>query len=49
MNNHTHIDDSLGEVDNFWAWKYMTSPILQENDLDQYFNKEVLRAWGRWG
>ena len=37
MNNYTQLDDKLGEVDNFRVWKYRTSVILEEIDLDQYF------------
>ena len=44
MTNHTQLDDKLGKADNFRVWKYRTSVILEENDLDQYFSKEVLRA-----
>ena len=47
MTNHTEVDDNLGEGDNFRVWKYRTSVILEENDLDQYFSKEVLRAQER--
>ena len=47
MTNHTQLDDEIGEADNFRVWKYRTSMILEENDLDQYFSKEFLRAKGR--
>ena len=47
MTNHTQLDDKLGEAGNFRVWKYMTSVILEEIDLDQYFSKKVLRARGR--
>ena len=47
MTNHAQLDDKLGEADNFRVWKYRTSVILEEIDLDQYFSKEVLRARGR--
>ena len=43
MTNHTEIDDKLGEADNIRAWKYRISLILEENYLDQYTSKEVLR------
>ena len=33
------LDDKLGEVDNFQAWKYMIS--LKENELDTYTSREV--------
>ena len=44
MTNHIQVDDKLGEANNFRVWKYRTSMILEENYLDQYFSKEVLRA-----
>ena len=47
MTNHTQIDENIGEADNFRVWKYRTSVILEEIDLDQYFSKEVLRVRGR--
>ena len=40
MTHHTHLEDKLGGVDNFRAWKYIISLILEENDLDQYINGE---------
>ena len=42
MTHHTQVEDKLGGDDNFWAWKYRISLILEENDLDQYINGEVL-------
>ena len=47
MINHTQLDDKLGEDEKFRVWKYRTSMILEEIDLDQYFSMEVLRAKGR--
>ena len=47
MTNHTQLDDKLDEADNFRVWKYWTSMILKEIDLDQYLSKEVLRAGER--
>ena len=47
MTNHTQLDDKLGEADNFRVWKYRTSMILEEIDLDQYFSKKGLGARGR--
>ena len=44
MTNHTQVDENIGEADNLQVWKYRTSMILEENDLDQYFSKEVLRS-----
>ena len=43
MINHTQLDDKLGEADNFRVWKYRTSAILEEIDLDQYFSKREMR------
>ena len=36
-----HIDDKLGEADNFQAWKYEISLFLEENELDTYISREV--------
>ena len=41
MAHQTQLDDKLMGVDNFRAWKYKISLILEENDLDQCINKEV--------
>ena len=41
MSHHTQLEDKLGGVDNFRAWKYKISLILEENDLDQYISEEV--------
>ena len=35
------LDDKLGEAENFQAWKYMISLVLEENELDTYINGEV--------
>ena len=32
----------MEELDNFQAWKYRISLILEENDLDKYITNEVL-------
>ena len=42
MTRHTQ----LGGVDNFRAWKYRISLILEENDMDQYIIGEVLEPEG---
>ena len=34
MSHHTNLD-------NFWAWKYRISLVLEENELDSYINEEV--------
>ena len=41
MTHHTQLEDKLGGVDNFRAWKYKISLILEENDLDQFITGEV--------
>ena len=46
MTHHTQLEDKLGGDDNFQAWKYRISLILEENDLDQYINGEVLEPKG---
>ena len=37
MSHHTKIEG----VDNFWAWKYRISLVLEENELDSYIHEEV--------
>ena len=44
MTDHTQLDDKLGGGDNFLAWKYRNSLVLEENDLDKYTSGEV---WAR--
>ena len=46
MTHHTQLDDKLGGADNFRAWKYKISMILEENYLDQYISKEVPKLEG---
>ena len=46
MTHHTRLDGKLGGADNFRAWKYWISLILEENDLDQYIGKEILEPEG---
>ena len=41
MMNHTKLEDKLEGDDNFRAWKYKISLILEENDLDKYVTEEV--------
>ena len=41
MTHDTQLDDKLGGVDNFRAWKYRISLILEENKLDKNINGEV--------
>ena len=33
------LNDKLGEVDNFQAWKYRISLVLEENELDTYLSE----------
>ena len=42
MSHHTKLDENLDGFDNFWAWMYRISLVLEENDLDSYINEEVL-------
>ena len=42
MNNYTQLDDNIGEVDNFQAWKYRISLVLEGNELDTHIHREVL-------
>ena len=41
MSHHTKLDEKLEGADNFWAWKYRISLVLEENELDSYINEEV--------
>ena len=41
MSHHTNIDENIEGSDNFQAWKYMISLVLEENELDSYINEEV--------
>ena len=42
MYHHTKLDQKLEGADNFQAWKYRISLVLEENELDSYINEEVL-------
>ena len=46
MTHHTKLDDKLEGADNFRAWKYRISLVLEENDLDKYINEEVTTPEG---
>ena len=35
------LDENVGEVDNFQAWNYRMSLVLEENELDTYISREV--------
>ena len=41
MSHHTKLEDKLEGADNFRAWKYRISLVLEENELDTYINQEV--------
>ena len=41
MSHHTKIDEMLERADNFRAWKYRISLVLEENKLDSYISEEV--------
>ena len=41
MSHHTKLDQKLEGADNFRAWKYRISLVLEENELDSYINEEV--------
>ena len=41
MSHHTKFDENLEGSDNFWAWKYRISLVLEENELDSYISEEV--------
>ena len=41
MSHHTKLDEKLEGADNFRAWKYRISLVLEENELDSYINEEI--------
>ena len=41
MTHHTKLDEKLEGSDNFRAWKYRISLVLEENELDSYIHEEV--------
>ena len=41
MSHHTKLDEKLEGADNFRAWKYRISLVLEENELDSYIHEEV--------
>ena len=41
MYHHTKLDEKLEGADNFWAWKYRISLVLEENELESYISEEV--------
>ena len=42
MSHHTNLDEKLEGDENFRAWKYRISLILEKNELDTYISGEVL-------
>ena len=42
MSRHTKLDENIKGADNFWAWKYRISLVLEECELDSYISEEVL-------
>ena len=42
MSHHTKLEGA----DNFRAWKYRISLVLEKNELDTYINEEVLVPQG---
>ena len=42
QNDLSHqIDDNIGEADNFQAWEYRISLVLEENELETYISGKV--------
>ena len=41
MSHHTNLDEKLEGAENFQAWKYRISLVLEENELDSYILEEV--------
>ena len=41
MSHHTKLDENLEGDENFRAWKYRISLVLEENELDSYIHEEV--------
>ena len=42
MYHHTNLDETIEGADNFWAWKYRISLVLEENELDSHISEEVI-------
>ena len=40
MSHHTKLDENIDGTDNFRAWKYRISLVLEENELDSYISDE---------
>ena len=41
MSHHTKLDEKLEGADNFWAWKYRISLVLEENELESYIHEDL--------
>ena len=41
ISHHSKLDEKLEGADNFRAWKYRISLVLEENELDSYISGEV--------
>ena len=41
MSHHTKLDEKLEGDDNFRAWKYRISLVLEGNELDSYIHEEI--------
>ena len=41
MSHHNKLDEKLEGAENFRAWKYRISLVLEENELDSYISEEV--------
>ena len=41
MSHHTKLDEKLEGANDFQAWKYRISLVLEENELDSYIHEEV--------
>ena len=41
MSHHTKIDEKIEGANDFRAWKYRISLVLEENELDSYISEEV--------
>ena len=41
LSANTKLDEKIEGADNFRAWKYRISLVLEENELDSYISEEV--------
>jgi hypothetical protein len=46
MTTETKIDEKLEGADNFRAWRYRVSLLLEEHDLDKFTKEEVSKLEG---